>query len=869
VLPPASPDTASGEASSATTNSATNTASAGFAKTFTNTLTSTITNTGKTTGRVMSNVLMSGVSGVTTVVTRNPLADVLNNRPVKTKIAMIVVPLICMALYGMGNELWQAYSRYRHATTLEEANIASDFVLRAASTQAKERGFTATVLSNASDTATFKAIAGLRKGGDALLDSALAVAEKYASSKPSVVTALAVVERTRKDRDDFRVRNDAYLGTSTTDQQTISEWIAVQSQLINVEYVLSTALFNSDNTPLESILELNSSIKTSVFFASEYAGRERANIGASIGTGKPIAPERFATLMQARGITKEHIDRIIAFRKNPQVTPEIKAAIDTMETTFMGEFEQVRKAVYAASASTNASASGGGSLYPLTTSEWVKRSTKAIGSILSVSDAVSAEVARRSAAERKRSFWNVLLAAVIALFLAVVILLSNKIGTLVVERIVHLRDVARSVEQGNLEQQLDDELRDEIGDLAKSFEGMITSIRQGMTDLADEKAGVERKVVEATKEIEKQRRYLSTSVARMVHSVEKFAKGDLTQRLKTTRNDDIAMLFNGYNDALTNVRAMMQKIIEETEITASASTEITVTIEHMGESIQRQAEQAMHISTATEEMSRTIQETTAQTSLAAEKAVEVRDEAAQSGESVRRMIAGMETISQIVTRSAESVQKLDESSEQVSLIAKSINEIADQTNLLALNAAIEAARAGEAGRGFAVVADEVRKLAERTQSATKEIALTIKRIQSDTTNVVTTMNEGMREVTKAQALITVASSSLERIITSTRQISDFITNLATTSEEQAAASNEIAENMDGMSMVVSESASVVEEIVRTAESLNQMTIAVQNLILQFNVGDIGIVRRVELLVHDNDDDDDAASAATEHDDQDD
>jgi hypothetical protein len=137
---------------------------------------------GKNTGKAMGSVaggMVSGMTQMTNIITRNPLADALNNRPVKMKIAMIVVPLIFIALYGIGNELWSGYARYRHAKTLEQANIASDFILRAAGLQAKERGFTATALSNALDKNTVASIPILRISGDVALDSALVIARNY------------------------------------------------------------------------------------------------------------------------------------------------------------------------------------------------------------------------------------------------------------------------------------------------------------------------------------------------------------------------------------------------------------------------------------------------------------------------------------------------------------------------------------------------------------------------------------------------------------------------------------------------------------------------------------------------------------------
>jgi len=596
--------------------------------------------------------------------------------------------------------------------------------------------------------------------------------------------------------------------------------------MIMAENALCRALFVTDNA-METILEFNSQIKESVFYASEFAGRERANLGTAIGTGKPIDAERLNSLMQFRGVVQENLNIIIDFEDNPEITPPIRQAIEAMKTTFLGEFEQTRKAVYAASAA--------GEPYPMTTSEWIQRSTNAINSILKVSDVVSVEVERLSGTSRRTSFRAVVIAALLVVVLTLLIVLSRSIGTLVVERIIHLRNAAKKVQEGDLTQHIGDNLHDELGELTKSFNGMVGNIRQGIEDLQTEKASIERKVEEAVRESEQQRTYLASSVELMLRHVEMFSQGDLTQRLPVSSQDDIGRLFQGYNQALESVAAILEKIIEASEITAAASTEITVSIEHMSASITEQAVQATEIATATEEMSKTIEENTHQTALSADKAAEASKKATASGASIQSMINAMNTIAETVGKSATNVEELGKSSEQIGEIVKTIEEIADQTNLLALNAAIEAARAGEQGRGFAVVADEVRKLAERTQQATKEIALTIRRIDTDTRSVVQTMNIGRTEVEEGTSLVLGASDSLRFIIERIGEISALMAQLAATSEEQAATSNQIAANMDSMSMVVAESAAVTEEIVRTSENLSKMTHTVQDLILKFKV----------------------------------
>jgi methyl-accepting chemotaxis protein len=195
----------------------------------------------------------------------------------------------------------------------------------------------------------------------------------------------------------------------------------------------------------------------------------------------------------------------------------------------------------------------------------------------------------------------------------------------------------------------------------------------------------------------------------------------------------------------------------------------------------------------------------------------------------------MKKIAEVVKRSAETVQALGKSSDQIGEIIGVIDDIADQTNLLALNAAIEAARAGEQGRGFAVVADEVRKLAERTTKATKEIASMIKTIQNDTAGAVESMKEGTKKVDEGIRLSDRAGASLDEIVEISQQVTDMIAQIAAASEEQSSASEQISKNVEAISNVTGETASGVQQVARAAEDLNRLTEGLQQLVNKFSV----------------------------------
>ncbi|MEE9431289.1 MAG: methyl-accepting chemotaxis protein [Melioribacteraceae bacterium] len=456
------------------------------------------------------------------------------------------------------------------------------------------------------------------------------------------------------------------------------------------------------------------------------------------------------------------------------------------------------------------------------------------GMIKNQQDLMDADV---KAADASLEEQNTIITSLSLAGLFITILIGFVISDTIKKPIKELNKVANNVTSGELSKRVKYESKDELGQLANVFNNMVSSIETSNKQIEDEKASVEAKVESAVKEAEEQKKYLESSIEKILHAMEDFSKGNLTIQLPVNSDDSIGQLFTGFNTSVNNLNQIVSNVNESVNSTISASTQIAAGIEEMSSAAEEQNTQTGSIAAAIEEMTSTVTATTKSTTSAAESAQKSGTYAEDGSLVVEKSVKAMDTIACVVSTAVDKVKGLGENSDKIGEIIQVINEIADQTNLLALNAAIEAARAGEHGRGFAVVADEVRKLAERTTGATQEIAGMIQTIQSDTKDVVESISRGNEEVQNGKQLAEDVGEAINNIVSNANNVVDEINQVATASEEQAQTSEQIAQNINVINNVASETLTAIHHIAGATEDLNSLTENLKSLMTQFKTNE--------------------------------
>ncbi len=331
----------------------------------------------------------------------------------------------------------------------------------------------------------------------------------------------------------------------------------------------------------------------------------------------------------------------------------------------------------------------------------------------------------------------------------------------------------------------------------------------------------------------KVKRDLLNPIKKLKNKIHETANGDLTISYETDRYDEIGSINHSMSDLIEKFHRIIAEVIGTTNNVSNSAQELTASSEEIAVSAEQQSRQSEQAASAMEEISTTFSDVAKNSTRAAESAKKATELAHKGGEVVSATIEGMNSIARSVNASSETIETLGKSSEQIGEIINVIDDIAGQTNLLALNAAIEAARAGEQGRGFAVVADEVRKLAERTTAATSEIGSMIKTIQQDTGSAVTLMEAGTKEVNSGVELASQAGESLKQIVDSIQNAADLIQQMASATEEQTSAAQTVTGNIESVAALSNQTNSKTGVSFDASQGLSALAEELQGLVSEF------------------------------------
>jgi twitching motility protein PilJ len=390
-----------------------------------------------------------------------------------------------------------------------------------------------------------------------------------------------------------------------------------------------------------------------------------------------------------------------------------------------------------------------------------------------------------------------------------------RLSSAVAEPVNALAEFAEQVAEGDFEARLVEDNATDFGYIAQQLNQAAERAAKAMQD-------------------EESQRNLQRSVTEFLTVVSQIARGDLTLRGSVT-SDALGNVVDSVNYMLDNFTSVLRRVRDAANDVSAGANQILGASERMATGATQQDHEITNTSSAVEELTVSMKQVSNNAEASAEAARRALDAAEQGNRSVRDTLEGMQRIRSSVQATAKKIKSLGDRSLEISEIINVINDITEQTNLLALNAAIEAARAGEAGRGFAVVADEVRKLAEHSRTATKDIAALIKAIQAETNEAVVVMEEGTREVEVGARLADQAGKALEAISAVVRQSAELVQEISLASKQQVRGTEGVANAMQIISNITRQTSQGARQTARSTELMVKMSEQLNEALSQFRV----------------------------------